>query len=112
MTTQRSRRSTTLAPCFPSRADFGRDVVSLNVYMDAALVVHALDLHDGLIGWGLQHPVIAAAARMAGVHGATQRLAPEARGLVHIGGLAVDQHGAETGVVHISGPHATPLNSG
>jgi hypothetical protein len=38
---------------------------------------------------------------MAGVHGTTQRLAPEAGGLVHIGGLAVDQQGAETGMVQI-----------
>jgi hypothetical protein len=36
---------------------------------------------------------------------------PEAGGLVHTGGSAVDQHGAETGVVHISAPHTNPLNS-
>jgi hypothetical protein len=36
---------------------------------------------------------------MAGVHGATQHLAPEASGLIHIGGFAVDQHGTETRMV-------------
>jgi hypothetical protein len=50
---------------------FGRDVIGLNVYVDAALVVHALDLHDRLVGRGFQHDVIAAAARMFGVNGAT-----------------------------------------
>jgi hypothetical protein len=94
---------------FPQARHFGWDVVGLDVYVNATLVVHALDLHDGLIGWGLQHAVIAAAARMAGVHGATQRLAPEAGGLVDIGGLAVDQHGAETGMVHISGLSCEPI---
>jgi hypothetical protein len=33
------------------------------------------DLHDGLVGRGLQHAVIAAAARMVGVYRATQRFA-------------------------------------
>jgi hypothetical protein len=32
--------------------------------MDATLVVHVLDLHNRLVGWGLQHATIAAAARM------------------------------------------------
>jgi hypothetical protein len=39
---------------FPQARHFGRDVVGRDVYVDAALVVHALDLHDRLIGWGLQ----------------------------------------------------------
>src|SRR5260370_38851325 len=73
---------------------FGRDIVGFDVYVDATLVVHALDLHYGLVGRGLQHAVIAAAARMVGVYGSTQRFAPEAGGRVHIGGLTVDQHGA------------------
>jgi hypothetical protein len=69
--------------------------------MDATLVLHALDLHDGLVGRGLQHAVVAAAARMLEVHGATECLTPVAGGLVHIGGLAVNQHSAEAGMVHI-----------
>ena len=69
---------------------FGRDVIGLDVYVDPALVVHALDLHDRLIGRGLQHEVIAATARMLGINWATQRPAPEVGGLVNIGSLAVD----------------------
>ena len=80
---------------------FGRDVVGLDVYMDATLVLHALDLHDRLVGWGLQHAVVAPAARMLEVHRATECLPPVAGRLVHIGGLAVDQHSAEAGMVHI-----------
>src|SRR5262245_48316643 len=30
---------------------FGRDVVSLDIDVDAAFVAHALDLHDGLVRW-------------------------------------------------------------
>ena len=62
--------------------------------MDATLVVHLLDLHNRLVGWGLQHAIIAAADRMVLVNTAAQRFGPEAGCLVHIGGLAVDQHGA------------------
>src|SRR5438874_9055966 len=88
---------------------FGSDVVRLDVYVDPALVLDALDLHDRLVGRGLQHAVVAAAARMAGIDGATQRLGPEAGGAVQIGGPAVDQHGAETGMVHISALRFIPL---
>ena len=48
--TTQIQRSTTLAPNFSRRATFGGDVVRLDVYVDATLVVHALDLHDGLAG--------------------------------------------------------------
>src|SRR5258708_21647538 len=81
---------------------FGGDIVGLDVYVHATLVIHTLDLHDGLVGRGLQHTVVAAAARMVGIHGATERLAPEAGGPVQIGGPAVDQYGAEAWLVHIS----------
>src|SRR5438552_3056021 len=79
---------------------FGRDVVTLDVDVDATLVVHALKLDYRLVILGLEHPVVAAARRVLEVHGATQRLAPEARGGVDVRGVAVDQHGAETGAVH------------
>ncbi len=96
--TRHSRRSTTLAPSFSKRiTSAGMSSVSMSMW-----TVHALDLHDGLVGRDLQHALIAAAARMVGIYGATQCLAPEAGRLVHIGGLAVDQHGAEAGLVHIS----------
>src|SRR5947207_15845668 len=44
--------------------DFGGDIVGFDVDVDAALVLHALNLHDGFVGRSLQHAVIAAAARM------------------------------------------------
>ena len=75
---------------FLQASHFGGDVVSLNVQVDAALVVYALDLYDRLVGGGLQHEVVAAAARMTGVNGTTQRSAPEFSGLVYIGSLAID----------------------
>src|SRR5262245_22753646 len=73
---------------------FGGNVVGLDVYVNATLVVHPLDFHDRLVRRGLQHSVIAAAVRMFGVNNAAERFAPEARGLLHVGGLAIDQHGA------------------
>src|SRR5882724_12080051 len=79
----------------------GWDVVGLDVDVDAALMVHALDLDDGLVHRGLQHAVVAAAAGMLEVHRATQRLAPETGGRVNIGGPTVDQYRAETGMVHL-----------
>ena len=47
-----------------------------------------LDLDNRLVGWGLQHAIIAAAARMVLVNGSARRFAPEAGCLVHIRGLA------------------------
>ena len=41
------------------------------VYVDATFVVHALNLHDGLVGWGLQHTVISAGARVLRVYRST-----------------------------------------
>jgi hypothetical protein len=38
---------------------------------------------------------------MVEVHGTTERVCPEAGGLVHIRGLAVDQESAETRTVHV-----------
>src|SRR5262245_20620240 len=90
---------------------FCRDVVGLDVYVDATLVLHALDLHDQLVRWGLQHAIVAAAAGMLEVHGATECLTPIAGGLVHIGGFAVDQHSAEAGMVHTVASHANLSSS-
>src|SRR5215475_7458960 len=73
---------------------FRGDIVGLDVYVNATLVVHPLDFHNRLVGRRLQHSVIAAAVRMVGVDSAAERLAPKARGLIHVGGIAVDQHGA------------------
>jgi hypothetical protein len=94
ITTQRSQAIHNLGAQLPQASRFGRDIVGLDVYVYETLVVHALDLHDGLVGRGLQHAAIATAARMVRVYRATQRFAPEAGSLVHIGGLTVDQYGA------------------
>src|SRR6185295_11991504 len=42
---------------FRQTCDFRRNIVGLNVDVDAALVIDALDLHDGLIGWRFEHQV-------------------------------------------------------
>jgi len=38
---------------------------------------------------------------MCRIDGAPQRLGPEARRSIHIVGVAVDQHGAEAGMMHV-----------
>ena len=38
---------------------------------------------------------------MFGIYGATERLAPEGSGFIHVGSLAVDEHSAKAGKVHI-----------
>ena len=72
-----------LGPQLLQARHFGRNVVGLDVYVDATLVVHALDLHHRLIGQGLQHAVVLAAVRVLRVHGTTERLAPETSCLIH-----------------------------
>jgi hypothetical protein len=37
---------------------------------------------------------------MVKVHGTAERGGPEVSGLIHVGRLAVNQHGAQAGVVH------------
>src|SRR5262245_41188362 len=64
-------------------------------------MVHALDLHNGLVGRGLEHPVVATGPRVFGIYRSAQRPCPEISSLVHVGGIAVDQQGTETGMVHI-----------
>src|SRR2546430_15254097 len=66
----------------------GGNVVGLDVYVHAALVLDALDLDDRLVCRGCKHAVIAAAHRMVKVHGAAQRGGPAGGGPLHVGGLA------------------------
>src|SRR6185437_14717658 len=80
--------------------DFRGNVVGLDVEVDATFVLHALDLHDGLVRRRLQHPIVTAAARVLGVDRPAERLRPEARSRVDIGGIAVDQDRAKAGVMH------------
>lgn len=81
--------------------DLGGDVVGLDVDVDAALMLDALNLHDRLVGRRLEHAVGAAAHRMRAVDGTAQGFRPKARRRVHIGDLAIDQHGAKARVVHV-----------
>src|SRR5262245_46796805 len=78
----------------------GGNVVGLDVYVHAALVLVALDLDDRLVCRCCKHAVIVTAHRMVKVHGTAERGGPEAGGLVHVGDLAVNQRGAQAGVVH------------
>src|ERR1700734_3885187 len=50
--------------------DFGSNIVALDINVNAALVVHSLDLHNRLVGRDLQHTVITATIWMLQVHGA------------------------------------------
>jgi hypothetical protein len=84
--------------------NFGLDIVGLDVYVSSALVVDTLDLHDGFIGRSFQHNVIAAGTGMVAIDRATQRVSPEAGGLFQISGPAINEHGAESGMVHIGFP--------
>ena len=86
--------------------NFGRDIVGLDIQVHAALVIDALNLHNGFVRRGLQHPIIAATAPMVEVHGTAERLCPEAGRLVHVRSLTIDQEGAETRTVHVM-PHGS-----
>jgi hypothetical protein len=101
ITTQRSRRSTMCAPSFSRRAT-SAGISSVQVH--TALVIDALNLHNGFVRRGLQHPIIAAATPMVEVHGTAEHLCPEAGRLVHVRSLTIDQEGAETLTVHVM-PH-------
>ena len=76
--------------------NFGRESLD-----SAALVIDALNLHNGFVRRGLQHPIIAATAPMVEVHGTAERFCPEAGRLVHVRSLTIDQEGAETRTVHV-----------
>jgi hypothetical protein len=83
-------------PQFLETRDLRRNIVRLDVQVDATFVIDALNLHNGFVWWGLQHPVVAAAAPMIVIHGTTECHCPEAGGLVYIRGITVDQEGAKT----------------
>src|SRR4249919_104652 len=72
------------------------NVIGFDVDVHAALMLDALYLHDRLVGRRFQHAVVAARARVTGVDRTAQCPGPEARGLVDIGGVAIDQQGAQS----------------
>jgi hypothetical protein len=73
---------------------FRRNVVSLDVDVDAALMVHLLDLYDRLVRRSLQHPIIPPRTRVVEVDRTAERSGPEEGGSVYVGGLTVDEDGA------------------
>jgi hypothetical protein len=72
----------------------GGNIVRFNVNVDAAVVAHALYLHDGFVVGCLEHAVVAARAGMIRVHRPAERLGPEPGRLVDVGRTAIDQHRA------------------
>jgi hypothetical protein len=80
--------------------DFRGNVIALNVNVDAAFMVDALDLHDRFVRRRRQHSVPVAAARMIEIRWAPERLGPKTSRRVHIGDIAIDQNGAKPGVMH------------
>ncbi len=63
--------------------NFGGDIVGLYIQVHAALVINALNLHNGFVWRGLQHPIIAATAPMVESTG-NDACMPEAGRLVHV----------------------------
>jgi hypothetical protein len=76
---------------FLQASDFSGDVVGFNVYMDPALMLDTLNLHDRLVEWCLQHTVGAASAWMIEVQRATQCVSPKPGSLIDISCIAVDE---------------------
>src|SRR5262245_26027178 len=62
-------------------AHLGRNVVGLDVYVHAALVLDALDLDDRLVCRCCKHAVIVTAHRMVKVHRTAEHGGPEVSGL-------------------------------
>ena len=109
-------------PALQAARDFGAElletrhfrgnVIGLDVQVDPARMIDKLDLHNGFIGRRLQHPVVAAAARMVEVHRAAQRTGPESGRCIRVRRVAVDQHGAQARVVHVGPPSFVPFMAG
>ena len=78
-------------PKFLEPGDLGWDVVGLDIEMNAAFVIDALELDADLTWSVFQHHVIAARARMVRIDRTAERLRPELRGRLHVIDVAVDQ---------------------
>ena len=78
-------------------------VVSLDVDVDAAVVVDALDRDVGLVRRALQRDVLAFVVLLVDL--VAQRLGPETRGGHHVVRLvAIDDEAAQSALVHGGGP--------
>jgi hypothetical protein len=86
---------------FLEAGDFGRDVVGLDIEVDAAFMLDTLDLDIDLVRLAREHDVVAAGAWMIRIHRTAQRLGPETRGRVDVIGLAVDLQAIEARTVHL-----------
>ena len=82
--------------------DLGGDVVGLDVQVDPARVIDALDEDDGLVGAVGEGGVVA----LGLYDGAPQRGAPEGSGGVEVAHLAIDPERTQTALVHA--PHSNP----
>src|SRR5262249_37896310 len=78
---------------------FGRNIVGLNVDVRAALMLDPLDFDEHLVRTSFQQAVIVAAHWMTKIYRTAEGGSPEAGGLVQVCGLAVDEHGAQAGMV-------------
>src|SRR5262245_56309341 len=63
-----------------------------------------LDFDNHLVRTSFQHAVFIAAHRMAQIYRTTEGGSPKAGGLVQVCGLAIDEHGAQAGMVHANFP--------
>src|SRR6476661_1519502 len=66
------------------------DIVGLDVEMDSALMLDALDLDADLAGRSFEHHIIATGSGMVWVDRTSQRLRPEARRCADVVDVAVD----------------------
>src|SRR5262245_38872296 len=80
--------------------DLGGKVVGLDVDVDAALVLYPLKLDDRLVGWRLEHHVVATGPRMGSVDRSPEGFRPKPCSLLDVGRIAVDQQRAEPRVMH------------
>jgi hypothetical protein len=64
-------------------------------------MLHLLDLHDRFVRRRRKHSVVAVAPCMIEIHRTAERLGPKARGSIDVRDIAIDQHGAQAGMMHV-----------
>jgi hypothetical protein len=69
---------------------FRGDVVGLDVEMNSAFVIDTLDLHNRFVRRRLEHALVAACARVIGIHRTSQCGCPKAGCLIDVSGVAID----------------------
>jgi hypothetical protein len=76
--------------------DFGRDIVRLDVDVDAALMVYSLDLDADLAFGCREHAVVSSGSWMIRIDRSTECFGPKPRGGVNIVAFAVDEDSIES----------------